>query len=116
MFVFNCTGIYVNHSDSSPKSGFVAGLAVVPIDVMTPSNRVQKIWKDCKASICLTTSDRWKEVEKFEDLSADQILPVDEFDKQCYQSFPDLPVYAVEENDLAYVIYTSGSSGRPKGS
>ena len=105
----------LNHCDSS-KFGFVAGLAVVPIDVMTPSKRVQMIWKDCKPSICLTTSDRLKEVEKFEDLSVDQILPVDEFDKQCYQCLPDLPVYAVDENDLAYVIYTSGSSGRPKGS
>jgi len=88
-----------------------AGSAYVPIDTITPAERIAFILTDAQVSVLLTQQ---KFRHQLSDVACD-VLCLDS-DWESFEQFPIHPPKAVvSPNDLAYVIYTSGSTGQPKG-
>ena len=94
---------------SSVYSLINAGYTYIPIDPVTPIERIKFIISDCEMSLVITTDEY---IPIFEG-----ILPV--------INLSDLPSYSndvttsepsiISETDTAYIIYTSGTTGTPKG-
>jgi amino acid adenylation domain-containing protein len=92
---------------------FMAGYIYVPIDPVTPIDRIKYIADDCDIDLILTTSeltDRLSEAMPgrkclaLDTALASASLPVELTDKR-----------EVSDQDVAYIIYTSGTTGQPKG-
>ena len=109
-----CVGIYL---DRSPEwitcllAVLKAGGAYLPIDPVTPTERVAFMLEDAKARVLLTTSTHAK---KLTGHSAHVICLDSEWHTLASESAEDLEI-ASKPDSLAYVIYTSGSTGWPKG-
>ncbi|WP_285498392.1 non-ribosomal peptide synthetase, partial [Actinomadura sp. NBRC 104425] len=86
-----------------------AGAAYLPIDPVSPAERVEFLLADSRAVALVTTGDL------LEDVSVADV-PVIALEEACsadaVEAVPSVPV---DPRGLAYVIYTSGSTGRPKG-
>jgi amino acid adenylation domain-containing protein len=88
-----------------------AGGAYVPLDPAYPTERLELMLEDTRASVVLTQQ------------SLQQRLPpcdahVIYLDKECQdiaRQSGENPLPITDESNLAYLIYTSGSTGRPKG-
>ncbi len=91
-----------------------AGAAYVPIDILSPQERIAFILEDAQTTLVLTQSDLR---DRLPDSTAFIILD----DEGNPSELSDLSTGAastppeLEPNDPAYMIYTSGSTGRPKG-
>lgn len=83
------------------------GAAYVPIDSNLPSERINYIIQDCRASVVLT--DKSVDVQ-FNSIKALRIRDI--IDSHTDKHYTEYPISA---DDPAYVIYTSGTTGQPKG-
>lgn len=93
-----------------------AGAAYVPIDPMTPDERVNFIISDVCASnkncMVLSQTSLLSRIKGQNQIPG--IICVD--DEQSYQACSDQnPALAHKLDEPAYVIYTSGTTGKPKG-
>ncbi|MDZ8108273.1 MAG: amino acid adenylation domain-containing protein [Nostoc sp. DedQUE12a] len=88
-----------------------AGGAYLSLDASYPSERLNLILEDTKASVLLT-HNRWFERQK--NYNA-QIICLDKDWEIITQESEDNLLSQVQVKNLAYVIYTSGSTGKPKG-
>ena len=87
-----------------------SGAAYLPIDVNTPTERLEFIFDDANPVVLLTSNDL---VSRFKGLSRNiLIVEKDQIDVSHADKFVQPSISA---NSLAYVIYTSGSTGNPKG-
>lgn len=87
-----------------------AGAAYVPIDPTYPTERIQYILDDVKATIALASYDVNAAVN-----FPEEIICI-ELDIESFGGESSLPIKVdYSSSSLAYVIYTSGSTGRPKG-
>ncbi|MDF2986507.1 MAG: hypothetical protein K0R50_2017, partial [Eubacterium sp.] len=95
---------------------FKAGAYYIPVDPHFPSDRIEYIIEDSKASTILLSNTPGSESTIFEKISNAQskVLVLDEM--RNFSSGNSLkPSIETSSEDLAYVIYTSGSTGKPKG-
>ncbi len=86
------------------------GAAYVPIDPEYPSERIQYILQDTKATLILSQQSL------HEKLHSDHTAKIINIDQKEYVQFPETRVsHKVKSYNLIYVIYTSGTTGKPKG-
>ncbi|MBW4667896.1 MAG: amino acid adenylation domain-containing protein [Cyanomargarita calcarea GSE-NOS-MK-12-04C] len=87
-----------------------AGGAYIPIDLETPSTRLEFILRDAPVKVLLMEIDLLPHLQNVLD------IPMFAMDVQLAQL--DCAKYSCsssQPSDLAYVLYTSGSTGTPKG-
>ncbi len=87
---------------------FLEGVIVVPIDLRSNIDLVEKIQKEVKAKIIFQTRYRSK-LKKAKTVFTEDILDILE------QIRPKKSSVNIKENDIAEIIYTSGTTGNPKG-
>ncbi|EQD83547.1 Pls/PosA family non-ribosomal peptide synthetase [Saccharopolyspora erythraea] len=87
-----------------------AGAAFVPIDAVSPSDRVGYICGDSRLDLVITSGDLAGKVG-----GACPVLDVDLVGTTLDHTPSTRPELPDTADPPAYVIYTSGSSGRPKG-
>ncbi|MFN0033096.1 MAG: AMP-binding protein [Flavobacteriales bacterium] len=88
---------------------FTLQLPYVPMDIIYPEERVQRVQKLCSSDIIIYTSDK--------KLNMDFAITIDK-DLHCTVHNP--PQFAVPDSHFPhdptrYIIFTSGSTGEPKG-
>lgn len=90
-----------------------AGAAYVPLDPLTPTDRIQFILADTNASWILTD----KETDPFlrEHFSGYSVLSLDTNLSEIEVQHSETPEVIPSPENTAYLIYTSGTTGRPKG-
>ena len=104
------------------------GAVYVPIDSLSPHQRMLTIIEDCQVSVLATTAERFAAIApKLSGrlcLLLDQDSPADGvLNDRSTLSWPALiphaadllPSMAPQPEDIAYILYTSGSTGVPKG-
>ena len=107
-----------------------SGAAFVPIDPLTPVNRIRQIVDDCQIRHLITDKSQRRSIAELlsEKSGIESILGTDDatdglprkFSWDSLDQFSDRPPTAnpavnIGQQDLAYIMYTSGSTGRPKG-
>src|SRR6185369_3940981 len=85
--------------------------AYVPLDPMSPKERLALMLEDTQASALLTQGHL---LSKLPDHSAQVVCLDSGWEAMARESEENPPSEGTAHN-LAYVIYTSGSTGRPKG-
>jgi amino acid adenylation domain-containing protein len=100
-----------------------AGAAYLPIDPDYPSDRIEHILNDSKASLVLGLTSTYHQCQKDLLIQLPKLIAMDdevlktkienEFDDKTIQDIDRIRPLLPE--NLAYIIYTSGSTGRPKG-
>ena len=88
-----------------------AGGAYLPLDPTYPTERIQLLVEDSKASVLMVSQDFMAQLPKFSGSVLCMEKGLREFKAQ---DFPPSINELTSEN-LAYVVYTSGSTGNPKG-
>jgi amino acid adenylation domain-containing protein/thioester reductase-like protein len=87
------------------------GAAYVPVDPLSPEDRVDYILKDATAKLIISHSDLLKQLPSEHVIRID----LDVVHKELSQ-YPTANLrLSVQSTERAYIIYTSGSTGRPKG-
>ncbi|KAF7566642.1 EntF, Non-ribosomal peptide synthetase module protein [Pyrenophora tritici-repentis] len=87
-----------------------AGKAFCPLNLDTPSKRLEFILDDISADLIVTSSSYY---EQLKTATSIQVVCVDgELSDRGHRLTVNLP--QPNTNDLAYVLYTSGSTGMPK--
>ncbi|MFZ5877418.1 MAG: amino acid adenylation domain-containing protein [Nitrospirota bacterium] len=109
-----------------------AGAAYVPIDPMSPPNRLGYILKTCEIACLLTARDKLNTLEKVlpSDSAVRRLVVMDGADPGVKALGPasvldgremrsslggEAPAAHAVNLDLAYILFTSGSTGNPKG-
>lgn len=88
-----------------------AGGAYLPLDPLSPQERLAFMLDDASASVLLTESSLLERVPQH----AARVLLVDTDAEQFSSASAGNPESHVAAENLAYMIYTSGSTGTPKG-
>ncbi|WP_285498486.1 AMP-binding protein, partial [Actinomadura sp. NBRC 104425] len=86
-----------------------AGAAYLPIDPVSPAERVEFMLADSRAVALVTTGDL------LEDVSVADVAVIALEEACSADAVEAVPSVPVDPRGLAYVIYTSGSTGVPKG-
>lgn len=88
-----------------------AGGVYVPIDLQTPSERIEHILNDCGAKFILAD---YTSLEQMNRIAGEKCLNIDSL---LYSSDERKQTNTLEINseDPCYIIYTSGTTGKPKG-
>ena len=89
-----------------------AGAAYVPIDPLTPNERLEFIINDCHASMLITKGKSELGKCRFINIDIEEMTNGLEIEANSeYKNLPDIN----SSKDLVYMIYTSGSTGNQKG-
>ncbi|KZN67216.1 hypothetical protein N473_08315 [Pseudoalteromonas luteoviolacea CPMOR-1] len=88
-----------------------AGIAYLPIDVDTPTERILEVMSQADSQRIVCASDK---VAHIAALKANGIEILDDNDLYALSTEQHLPAMPSGE-DIAYVMFTSGSTGKPKG-
>ncbi|CAL2092255.1 amino acid adenylation domain-containing protein [Tenacibaculum sp. 190524A02b] len=96
----------------SVLGGFKSGRAYIPIDINSPSDRIDYIIKDAELELIITTSMDKELLMPFEHI---QKLILDDEEEAIGKELADKLDIDTTVEDVAYVIYTSGTTGKPKG-
>ncbi len=88
-----------------------AGAAFLPVDPVTPAERVRYIAGDSNAKFIITNK---RYLENLEDLEIEKVILNEIVDSSENKNIATASIKLQPEN-LAYIIYTSGSTGKPKG-
>ncbi len=90
-----------------------AGAAYVPVDILSPRERLMTILSEADVKAVLTSKDLLPKFQTSKDenhwLSLDQIV-------QKAETLPTHKIFLPQDSRrLAYILFTSGSTGKPKG-
>ncbi len=85
-----------------------AGSAYLPLDPLSPKERLSFIFRNSGSKWLLTQS-------KYMDKASFTEAVIDLEDQSSYSIETSNPTHINSPNDLAYVLYTSGSTNQPKG-
>lgn len=88
-----------------------AGAAYLPIDVLTPAERLKFILENAETKILLLNHDRIED----HSVGTTSCYHLSAIEQEISTMDSASPKVVNTPNDLAYVIYTSGSTGAPKG-
>ena len=96
----------------------MSGCSYVPIDPVTPLDRIKYMIDDCDIDLILTTSDIASHLSALLSdrsfLILDDPLPKVQSSWQSQAAKPSAK-FKVQSSKFAYIIYTSGTTGVPKG-
>lgn len=87
------------------------GCCYVPIDIMTPKERVRYILNDCRASCVIAEGSTAQTVKK---VFNGKIIDLINIENSSTVENSSLEV-DIDINNTCYIIYTSGTTGNPKG-
>lgn len=127
--------IYMNRCISSIVAAFgilKAGAAYLPIDPLSPANRLSYILDTCRVSTLIVSRDKLAclqalfpkgaplETVVVMDAGGEEELALGSARVLAWQALRDSlpeakPCAATVDTDLAYILFTSGSTGKPKG-
>mmetsp|Transcript_10377 Transcript_10377/g.24034 ORF Transcript_10377/g.24034 Transcript_10377/m.24034 type:complete len:1012 (+) Transcript_10377:2252-5287(+) len=86
-----------------------AGGAYLPIDPLSPNERVLEMLDDASVGVLLSQPSLFEQVSGFNGKI------IDLYNEESYTNNIENVSVTATSNNLAYVIYTSGSTGKPKG-
>ncbi len=86
----------------------LVGMVVVPLDVSSKEDFLQRIAETTEARFLITTEKQYKGLKE-------PSLPLLDIDSLPQEDFDSTKVPSVNENDLAELVFTSGTTGQPKG-
>ena len=88
-----------------------SGNFYIPVDINSPTSRINNILQTLKAKVIITT----KELKpKFEDIHIETIFTIDELIDKSIE-IKEINYPKIIDTDPVYSIFTSGSTGIPKG-
>ncbi|GCE26989.1 hypothetical protein KDA_24730 [Dictyobacter alpinus] len=86
----------------------LVGLVVVPLDVNTRQDFLQRLIEITEAKFLITSHKNYTSLQS-------QSLPFIDIDALPMASLNTAQLPTIEENDLAELVFTSGTTGQPKG-
>ncbi len=86
----------------------LVGMVVVPLDVSSKEDFLQRIAKTTEARFLITTQKQYKGLQELP-------VPLIDIDALPQADFDTTQVPSANENDLAELVFTSGTTGQPKG-
>ncbi len=86
----------------------LVGMVVVPLDVSSKEDFLQKIVETTEAHFLVTTETQYKGLKE-------PSLPLIDIDALPQADFDSTRVPSINEHDLAELVFTSGTTGQPKG-
>lgn len=87
-----------------------SGGAYIPIDPNYPSNRIEYMLSDSRASLLLSEKSLQNRIPEDVD-----VIYISLNNKEIYDFHEENLKNISKPDDLSYIIYTSGSTGKPKG-
>ncbi|GAC1423827.1 MAG: hypothetical protein PVS3B3_25180 [Ktedonobacteraceae bacterium] len=86
----------------------LVGMVVVPLDVSSKEDFLQRIAETTEARFLITTQKQYKGLKE-------PPVPLLDIDALPQEDFDSTLVPPIDENDLAELVFTSGTTGQPKG-
>lgn len=101
----------------SPLAVMATGAAFVPLDCLSPVDRLREMIDVCRIDLLIVNSAT--KAKPFPEAGfashPPRLLCLDESEQAIAGCSPDVHLPAPSPDDTAYIIFTSGSTGQPKG-
>ncbi|HZR39583.1 MAG TPA: AMP-binding protein [Ktedonobacteraceae bacterium] len=89
-------------------AALMVGLVVVPLDINTKEDFLQRLAETTEARYLVTTQKQYKSLKQ-------PPVPLIDIDQLPEGPFDATRLPSIDENDLAELVFTSGTTGQPKG-